>query len=260
MDTNVVDTMAQESAPTDETLAPVQEDEDVASLQEAFGGDAGEGTTQTEADQEDLAVERPDDTKGIKVRLKAFETRGYKRGREEAQKAWESEKAQYEERLTKLAEYELKEEAAKLAKDENISEALAMRLLRAERGIPTPVAPKAATPERDAQGRFVAAKPKENPRVQELFREAQVLESAIDGLNVSKLLESASDSDKARLMSGEMSMGDFVRANMGGQKRTPAVVHSPGGNGRSGVSIANMSKEEFARLDEALSSGRAFKI
>ena len=262
MDYNVEETMAQESAQTDATLAPVQEEEDIASLNEAFGGttEAEEGTTDAAEPQEE-AVEQPGDSKGIKVRLKAFETKGYKRGREEAQKAWEAEKADYEAKLAKLTEYELKEDAAKLAKEENISEALALRLLRAERGISAPVEqkPAASTPERDAQGRFVA-KPKENPRVQELYKEAQVLESAIDGLSVSKLLENATDEQKAQLMSGDLSMGDFVKAAMAGTKRTPAVVHSPGATNRSGVSIANMSKDEFKRLDEALSSGQAFRI
>lgn len=256
MENNVVDTVAQESAPTDEALAPVQEEDDVATLEQAFGNPDASAAPEPQ----DEATELPTDSKGIKVRLKAFETKGYKRGREEAAQAWAAEKADYEAKLAKLTEYELKEEAAKLAKDEGISEAIAMRLLRAERGIPQPAAePKAATPERDAQGRFVA-KPKENPRVQELYREAQVLESAIDGLNVSSLLESATDEQKAKLMSGDMSMGEFVRASMGAQKRSPAVVHAPGATGRNGVSIANMSKEEFARLDEALSNGQAFRI
>jgi hypothetical protein len=59
MDYNVEETMAQESAQTDATLAPVQEEEDIASLNEAFGGatEAEEGTTDAAEPQEE-AVEQ----------------------------------------------------------------------------------------------------------------------------------------------------------------------------------------------------------
>lgn len=272
MDYNVEETLVQESAPADEALAPVQDEDAGPTLEEAFGIDAGDAGTASDEPNEDMAREEPTDTKGIKVRLKAFETKGYKRGREEAQRAWETERAGYEAQLQKLREYELKEDAAKLAKEEGISEGLAMRLLRAERGIAAPTEraaePKGDGPARDAQGRFVAKDAagnqnaqgnNENPRVQELYKEAQLLEAAIDGLSVGKLLENATDEEKANLMSGSLSMGDFVRTHMGGRK-SPPVVRSANGGSPAGVSIATMPKDQFEKMNEALSKGQAFRI
>lgn len=70
-----------------------------------------------------------------------------------------------------------------------------------------------------------------------------------------------SDPDvKQRVLSGEWDFHD-VADHLGQQgRRVPAPVHSPNGASVSSVSIANMTNEQFAKLQENLANGRAYDM
>lgn len=248
---------APESLQDDAVLAPLQEveEEPIPTIEEAM-------EEQAESEGDSAAPEEPHVTKpqSMKVRMEAYETRGYKRGKEEAEKAFAEERQQFESRLAKLQEYELREEAAKLAKEENISESIALRLLRAERGIPAAAEEKKAesTQPRDASGRFVSTKQPAENRTDELFREAQLLEKAM-GISVSELLDKASEDDKQALVSGDMDMAEFVRKNAGSGRRTPSVTTRASSGGTASRSFENMSDAQWEALNNELARGRKFR-
>ena len=252
---------APESLQNDAVLAPLQEIEEdaIPSIEEAFDETAAqveETPEDVSATTEEVHVTKP---QSMKVRMEAYETRGYKRGKEEAEKAFAQERQQFESRLAKLVEYELREEAAKLAKDEGISESIAMRLLRAERGIPTAkdeATPAANEQPRDAAGRFVSAKPKADERGDALLREARLIEEAM-GISVSELLDSASEADKQALVSGNMGMAEFVRKNVNRGKRTPSVT-TRNATGNAGRSFENMGDAQWEAFNAELARGRKY--
>lgn len=245
---------APESLQDDAVLAPLQEieEEAIPTIEEALEEQA---TDESAAPEEH--VTKP---QSMKVRMEAYETKGYKRGKEEAERAFAAEKTQFEARLAKLQEYELREEAAKLAKEENISESIALRLLRAERGIPAAAEEKPAesAQPRDASGRFVSAKPKGEERADVLFREAQMLEKAM-GISVSALLDKASEEDKQALITGDMDMAEFVRKNNVSGRRTPSVTTRTATGTSAAHSLDNMSDAQWEALNAELARGRRYK-
>lgn len=194
---------------------------------------------------------------GIKGRLLDSERKGYDRGRSEAEAAWQAEKAQYEAKLQKLTEYEIKEEAAKLAESEHISVALAERLLRAERGVPG--AAKAADPEpqpRDAQGRFVSRENNETQEyAQKLIDQAGVIKR-LTGQDMMELYNNDPAVQK-RILSREIDFYDLAEETHG-TKKMPPVVRSANGQTVRHRSIADLSEAQFDELDRRLEQGAVF--
>lgn len=250
--------------------------EDILPIEEALAGsEEPDAEEQQESEPEESAPEEEQHVtkpQSMKVRMQAYETKGYKRGKEEAAASWAEEKAKYEARIAEYEQREmeanLKEEAAKLAKEEHVSEAFALRLLRAEKGIKAPAEPEAEKPPeaksekaeqpRDKSGRFTAAKPQEagDEILQTLFRDAQTIES-VTGINVEELLDAASDADKQALSNGSMSMADFVRKS---QKKAPQAIRSTNSSGAAATTIGGMSDAAFEQLQKQLASGKRYRL
>ena len=134
--------MTEQSATDDALQAVTQEEEVGQSLSEALDQLMADDPATHEDDAPQPDKESEGDAgidKGIKGRFKSYEAkgekRGYERGKAEAEAAWAKERQAYEERLAKLQNLELQDEAKKLAAEEKITEKLAMRILRAERGL-----------------------------------------------------------------------------------------------------------------------------
>lgn len=258
------ETGQEDIVPIEEAFVETDENEEAAEE----GATEGEAETEESAPQEEAHVTKP---QSMKVRMQAYETKGYKRGKEEAAASWAEEKAKYEARIAEYEQREmeaqLKEEAAKLAKEEHVSEAFALRLLRAEKGLKPQAEPAAEEPEpkpgkaeqpRDKSGRFTAAKPQEqnDEILQTLFRDAQTIES-VTGINVEELLDAASDADKQALSNGSMSMADFVRKS---QKKAPQAVRSTNSSGAAATTIGGMSDAAFEQLQKQLASGKRYRL
>lgn len=117
---------------------------------------------------------------------------------------------------------------------------------------------------RDAQGRFQQRSESENrARANLLAQQAQKIQSR-RGLDVMGAFNSDPDI-RQRVVSGEWDFYDVAdHLDAGGQpkRRTPpAPVRTPNGAGRSGgLSIANMTDEQFERLQQNLSMGKRYDL
>ena len=256
----------------DDALQAVSIEEDTGhSLSEALG-ELMADEPETEPTDEPQPGDKPEGgekaDKGIRGRMKAYEAkgenRGYERGKAEAQAAWEAERKTYEERLSKLQELELQDEAKKLAVEEKISEKLALRLLRAERGIGPSSEPAKA--ERDAQGRFMAKTADEpahaelakqpDTHVKMLLRQAERIHKST-GVDVNALFQAAPADVKQKIALGEMDFEDLA-AMANKRHASPPVRTANNNSGVEGLSIRNMSDEQFERLNQAISKGYKF--
>lgn len=198
---------------------------------------------------------------GIKGRLLDADRKGYDRGKSEAEAAWQAEKAQYEARIRKLEELEIKDEAAKLAEQEHISVAIAERLIRAERGVPGSVQPDQETPApqpRDERGRFTA-RPQDdtNEYAQKLLEQADTIKR-LTGQDMMALYNGNPDIQN-RILNREI---DFygLAEEMRGQKRMPPVVRSANGQTARHRGIADLTDEQFDELDRRLEQGAVFDM
>lgn len=275
LENQAVEEFAEDSALDDAAQGQMQEADDGAqALSEAlaeFAGDTDAATSDEEAssdgEQEQAQEKQPAVDKGLKGRLNQVERRGYARGQQEARAAWEAERAVYEAKLAKYAEMELQQEAKKLAADENISEAIAIRLLRAERGMPAKPQEE-SKPEaqpRGTDGRFVARQ-QEAPaadntahvRAEMLMAQAETIRKAT-GVDVLEIFQNDADV-KRKVASGEWDFADVAAQQaQTSRKRAPSVVRSPNSTGGvMGKSIQNMSSAEFEKLDDMLSRGYVF--
>lgn len=269
MENQTVEEMQIDSVQDDAALDQAADDGAMAlseALSELSGGqeETAESADDTAA-EESAQTEAPVD-KGFKGRLNQVERRGYERGKKEAQDAWQAERAEYEARLAKYAEMELKQEAAQLAKDEGISESIALRLLRAERGIPAPKeeAPvKDSSQPRGADGRFVAKQQEQSQpdavhaRAELLMGQAETIKKAT-GIDVLELFESDPEI-KRKVASGEWDFTDVAAAQREQpRRRAPGVARTPNGASYNGKSIASMSSDEFRKLDDMLARGYTF--
>ena len=264
--------MTEQSA-ADDALQAVSQEEDVGqSLSEALDQLMADDPATHEDDAPQPDKESEGDAgidKGIKGRFKSYEAkgekRGYEKGKAEAEAAWAKERQAYEERLSKLQNLELQDEAKKLAAEEKITEKLAMRILRAERGL----APQAETAkaERDAQGRFMA-KPADEParaeqpkppdtHVKMLLRQAERIQKST-GVDVNALFQAAPADVKQKIALGEMDFEDLAATAT--QRRAPSPVRTPNTNTRGveGISIRNMTDEQFEQLNKAIDRGYKF--
>lgn len=175
--------------------------------------------------------------------------------------------ARYEEMLAPIRESVLERQANDLvAQGEFKSLERAKEYLRLKGNMPAE-APKqneqpAQQPPRDEQGRFTSAKTEEDDaarhaRADILAKQAQKIKSS-RGVDVMDMFHS-DDSVKQRVLSGEWDFYDVLDA-MQSTRRTPAPMRTPNGNAMSGVSIANMTDEQFARLQANLASGRTYDM
>ena len=277
MDEYMVDTQAVEEQQVDsvqdDAALDQTADDSVLALSEALSELSGGQDEAAEESVDEPAAEAAEQEapidKGFKGRLNQVERRGYERGRKEASDAWAAERAEYEARLAKYAEMELKQEAAKLAKDEGISESIALRLLRAERGIPAPKEePTQAQQPRGADGRFV---PRQQPeqteqpqqqsavhaRAEQLMAQAETIKKAT-GIDVLDLFEKDPEI-KRKVASGEWDFTDVAAAQREQpRKRAPGVARASNGASYSGKSISSMSSDEFRKLDDMLARGFTF--
>lgn len=206
-----------------------------------------EASQEPEAEQTDPPV-----PKSLKGRLDRENKKGYDRGRAEAEAAWQEEKARYESELSEYRELKLQQEAAALAKEEGISEALALRLLRAERGMPAPV--KQEQP-RDSAGRFVSA---EQKAVQE--RAAKLMQQSRDivragGPDVYEMYKNSPEIQKKISEDPDMDFYDVLRESREEKKTMPPVVRSASGGAPQSRGFRDMSDEEFDKLNAKLQEG-----
>lgn len=190
---------------------------------------------------------------GIKGRLLASEKKGYERGRSEAEAAWQKEREGYEARISALEELEIREEAHKLAAEEGISEAIATRLLRAERGL-QPKAAAAPEQPRDERGRFVedTARKENDAYAQELMNQAKAVKR-LTGIDVMEAFN-GDDDVKRRIASREIDFYDLADEMGAGsqQRRMPPVTRGSNGNTSRRRGIMDLSDAQFEEMDRRM--------
>lgn len=264
----------QESVQTD-TVQASENTSTVAGLTEMLGKAAEDGAQEnTDAASQDAAennstsAEQPKLSGGIKGRLleaeKKGEKKGYDAGRQAAEQEYQARMAEMQTRLDKLSEYELKEEAAKLAKEEGCSVALAERILRAEKGL-SPASKETtsnndakATQPRDANGRFVkndsadTDKPDMTARAQFLFEQAQSIKRRT-GFDAMELYSKADSDTQRRIAEGEIDFEDLIASQGTAKRSTPPVVKAKDGMGSTRLS--QMSASDFSKLDDYVKKG-----
>lgn len=206
---------------------------------------------------------------GIRGRLLESEKKGEKRGYTTGyQAAWQEAKARMDamsKQLAELSEYKLKEEAAALAKEEGCSEKLAMRILRAERGLAPDAASNGAEKERagqprDEAGRFLPRESKEDAateRAQYLFNQARTIKEQT-GMDAMELFNTADAQTREKIARGEMDFNALVLAAMAKEQRTPPMVKPTAG--ALTKRISDMTPEDFAKLDAYARKGGAIRI
>lgn len=178
--------------------------------------------------------------KSLRGRIKGAESRGYERGKREVEE-------QYRKDLEELAEMRLSRDAKELAEKEKISESLATRLLRAERGMAAPAnpAPESESPTQ----RKASVQPTVEERAQTLFNQAKTIQRAT-GVDPLEVFNSDPEAHR-KVVSGEWDMADVAKA-YAGRGHVPAPARATGQNRIEGRSISDLSDAEFARLDKLL--------
>ena len=251
-----------------ETAAVSQESAETSSLDQ-FLSDAAQGEadaqnpdTEEQADQTDAIDDAFDNNKGIKGRIQAERAKadksGYERGRAEALRAWEKEKADYESRLAKYAEMELESEAKQLAEREHISLEFAKAHLAMQKKLlgSVPMAQQAPQP---------AATSEVEQRARALYAQAQDIQKQY-GFDVMDYYNKTPEV-KQKVISGEWDFKDAAlyamrqTATTEQHKPTPAPVRSGASPARSGggIDFSTMSDEQFARFNEKLRKGEVYR-
>jgi len=176
-------------------------------------------------------------------------------------------RAEYETMLAPIRESVLERQANDLvAQGEFKSLERAKEYLRLKGGMPTeaPAQEKPAQPNRDAQCRFAPAA--ENggegdavtrARADLLAKQAQKIKGT-RGVDVMQMFN-ADDAVKQRVLSGEWDFYD-VAEQMQATRSVPSPMRTPNGSSVSGVSIANMTDEQFERLQANLAAGRTYDM
>ena len=223
-------------------------------------------TTDVEAGQQEGTgeLEMPAD-KGLRGRMKQFEQRGYNRGLKEAESKWAEKERGYQERLAKLDQMELENEAKKFAQENNVPENFALEYLRMKKGMP------AAEQPRDDAGRFAPQKPaadndpkmaEAQARAQTLMTQAEAFEKMSNGAVTKDAILEAFQSDAdmhQKVVSGEWDFTDIGRALGDAPQRSAPRVSRSANNGKIGTStFLTMSDEEFARFDRQISAGAIY--
>jgi len=191
-----------------------------------------------EGEQDDLSQV----PKSLRGRIKGAESRGYERGKREVED-------QYRKDLEELTNFRLERDAKELAEKEKISQSLALRLLRAERGLAPTQEPKAEP----ALRKGPVAQPSAEERAQTLFEQAKTIED-VTGLNVLEIFQTDADVHQ-KIVSGQWDFKDVAReygVSAQTRKHVPAPARGTGQNSIERRSIASMTDEEFARFDKLL--------
>lgn len=176
--------------------------------------------------------------------------------------------ARYEAMLAPMRESLMDREAQELfASGEFKTLERAKEYVRLKNGVPAAQeerSPQRSAPERDAQGRFIKQEQPEDPVTQAkadlLARQAQKIMNT-QGVDVMTAFQNDPDV-QAKVLSGEWDFYDVAQELTGrAGRRAPAPVYSPNSAGnQAGLSVANMSDEQFDRLNQSLASGRRYDM
>jgi len=252
-----------------ETAAVSQESAESSSL-EQFLNDAASGKADAQisdeagqAEQTDAIDDAFDNNKGIKGRIQAERAKadrsGYERGKAEAQREWEKQKADYEARLAKFAEMELDAEAEALANKEHCTIDFAKRILRLEKGLPAPAAQAQPAPQPASQQSNV------EQYARMLYAQAQDIQKQY-GFDVMEFYNSNPDV-KQKVNSREWDFKDAALFAMKNaptteqHKPTPAPVRAGASPARTsgGIDFDSMTPEQFARFNAKLAKGEVYR-
>ena len=201
---------------------------------------------------------------GLKGRLLAENRKGYQAGLTEAQKQWEAKEAEYKATIERLQSYELKERAAQIAKEQNVSEAIAMFLAKNGFGADgEQPAETVKTPMRDAAtGRFVSQKQSAEQQPSSDYSDRAVFlnEQAeniqrMTGVDAIEMFKNADAATRSKIANGEMDFYDMVReSNPSSQsKRTPPNIKTNSTGHR--VNYKDMSDDDIDRMNAYLMRG-----
>lgn len=176
--------------------------------------------------------------------------------------------ARYEAMLAPMRESLMDREAQELfASGEFKTLERAKEYVRLKNGVPAAQEesqPQKSAPERDAQGRFIKQEQPEDPVTQAkadlLAKQAQKIMNT-QGVDVMAAFQS-DPNVQAKVLSGEWDFYDVAQELTGRMgRRAPAPVYSPNSAGNpGGLSVANMSDEQFDRLNQSLASGRRYDM
>lgn len=182
--------------------------------------------------------------------------------------------AKYEAMLAPMRESMMDREAAQLVQDgEFKSIDRAKEYVRLKNGVnppadPAPAQQQTQQPTRDAQGRFVKSEgPKQEDgdpvvraRADLLAKQAQKVKEGY-GVDVMQVFNTDPEA-RQRVLSGEWDFYDVAAYAASGGRNVPVPMRSANGMGMAngGVSIANMSDEQFARLQNNLASGHSYDM
>lgn len=177
-------------------------------------------------------------------------------------------RAEYEQMLAPIRESVLERQAQELvASGEFKTLAIAKEYLSLKGGMPAQATEQTeeqhTEQNRDQNGRFASrAKQGEDPelnaRADILARQARKIKTN-RGLDVMEAFNADPDI-KQKVLSGEWDFYDVADSMMGNQRTVSAPARSANGGGVSGVSIKNMSAEQFRKLNENLASGRRYDV
>ena len=176
--------------------------------------------------------------------------------------------ARYEAMLAPMRESLMDREAQELfASGEFKTLERAKEYVRLKNGVPVTQEasePQRSAPERDAQGRFVKQEQPSDPVTQAkadlLAKQAQKIMNT-QGVDVMAAFQS-DPNVQAKVLSGEWDFYDVAQELTGrAGRRAPAPVYPPNSAGNpGGLSVANMSDEQFDRLNQSLASGRRYDM
>ena len=196
----------------------------------------------------------------------------YAKRRAQDRAQWDAEHqasmAAMQEQVNTLREYFINQEADKLVSSGKIADHdMAVKYLRATEGAPDPKTPPATTPQRDAQGRFVATpKAPEVPveiqqRANALTTQADTIQ-ALTGVDVYGVMQSNPEYAQ-KVYSGEWDMKDVLNAhNAGGTAKAaaPSLIRSPNGSMGGKTGFRTMSDDQFAKINAMLADGKTIDV
>ncbi len=121
-------------------------------------------------------------------------------------------------------------------------------------------------PQRNAQGQFVPRQEQSEAdnraviraRSELLAKQAQKIKSQ-RGVDVMQAFN-ADPQVKERVLSGEWDFYDVAESLSAGHSRVPAPMRATNGSGMTTVSVADMSPEQFKRLQANLAAGRIYDM
>lgn len=255
---NTVETMAQETVLDDAALSPMQTEpaEQISDLSEITNEaqpSSGAAATQNEAP--------PAKEPGwIRRRVDAATAKAVKETEERM-------RAEFEAMLAPLRESMLDRQADELVRTGEVkTKERALEYVQLKNGvkISAPADANATPAARDSLGRFA---PKEQPaaessemsavtraRADLLAQQAEKIQQK-SGVDVMSAFRDNTDV-RQKVLSGEWDFYDVADALS--QRRVPMPVRSSNGASFSGVSIANMTDEQFRRLNENLAAGKIY--